>query len=409
MLVLSVPFLYALELTARCTNRCPGCGNVFTDRTPQPLSCAQWRRVLTQLKPHVHRLKLTGGEPTLHPEFATIVSTIHELGIPFALFTNARWPYPPALIALLRDTPECRGLLVSLHGATAATHDTFTGVPGSFDEMIANVKRAVAASLVVNTNTVITGHNYAEIGDIIQLSRAVGARHVVFNRYLGPPLPGIEPTEEELRQAVQVIDAERRLAAGTRQPVVKFGNCIPQCFYPSSSTGCLAGVAYCTVDPWGNVRPCNHAPLTCGNLLERSLEDIWHGPAMERWRNLVPEMCWQCAEIPQCRGGCRAQAMIRDLDADPLMSGPLPAQEKPHLELSLYAGSRPIGRFSRRLEPFGYVLVRGTHIVLVEAQVEPILNALDGTLTLWQVREKFGQAALDFLGSLYRKGLVEMV
>lgn len=402
-LILSAPILYSLELTPACNNRCLGCSNVF-DRKAQPLPTTQWERILTALKPHIHRLKLTGGEPTLHPEFETIVATLHELDISFALFTNARWRDPARLVAFLQTVPQCSGLLISLHGATAASHDAFTGVPGSFVETCANIRRAVAAELNVTTSTVITSYNWHEVENIVRLSQELGANHAVFNRYLGKPLPQVEPGEDQLRQAVKAIDSLRR--QGNR---VKFGNCIPQCFHPSSSTGCLAGVAYCTIDPWGNVRPCNHAPLICGNLLEQSIEEIWHGEAMSRWRGMIAEQCRHCLELPRCHGGCRAIAMIQGVEKDPLMRSPILEKEsEPPEELMLYEGARPLGCYALRAEDFGYVLVRGNRIVPVTAAAKPVLDACDGTTTLLQLRERFGQESLDFVGSLVKKGLVEL-
>ncbi len=406
MLILSVPILYSLELTSTCNNRCSGCGNVFApDRTPEPLSAAQWREIFVRLSPHVHRLKLTGGEPTLHPEFEALVAALQELDIPFAIFTNARWPDPVRLVAFLQAVPQCKGLLVSLHGSTPASHDAFTGVPGSFDEACANTRRAVAAGLNVTTSTVITRHNWHQVEDIVRLSRELGANHAVFNRYLGKPLAQIEPDGGQLHRAMEVIGGLRR-----RGDRVKFGNCIPQCFHPSSSTGCLAGVAYCTVDPWGNVRPCNHAPLICGNLLERSIEEIWHGGAMNRWREMIAEPCLHCLELPRCHGGCRAVAMIQGLERDPLMGDPIlekePDQPK---ELALYEGAHPVGRYALRVEDFGYVLVRGSRIVPVAAAAGPVLDACDGHTTLSQIERQFGPDALSLVGMLYLRGMVELV
>ena len=36
------------------------------------------------------------------------------------------------------------------------------------------------------------------------------------------------------------------------------------------------------------------------------------------------------------------------------------------------------------------------------------LDALDGRSTLRQIEERFGQKALDFVGSLYQRGFVEL-
>jgi radical SAM protein with 4Fe4S-binding SPASM domain len=314
------PVFCYVELTPACNNRCLACGNVFAkDRTSLPLSSKEWEVILTKLRPHIHRLKLTGGEPTLHPEFDAIIRIIQKLDIPFALFTNARWDTAERLCALLRNVPQCKGLLVSLHGATTASHDTFTNVPGSFYETYGNIKQAIAAGLSVTTSTVITRHNWYEVDAIVALSRESGAHYAVFNRYLGPPLLEIEPSKEQLQHAVQVVDYFSQWPTNSQQSIVKFGNCIPQCFYPSSSTGCSAGIAYCTIDPWGRMRPCNHSPLIVGDLLSDSLEECWHSAEMQCWRALVPEQCQSCAEFARCHGGCRAIAQQRGLERDPLI------------------------------------------------------------------------------------------
>jgi hypothetical protein len=46
--------------------------------------------------------------------------------------------------------------------------------------------------------------------------------------------------------------------------------------------------------------------------------------------------------------------------------------------------------------------------VPVTAAAKPVLDACDGTTTLLQLRERFGQESLDFVGSLVKKGLVEL-
>ena len=365
------PIFCYVELTSACNNHCPGCGNVFADdRTSPPLSPAEWQVILTKLHPYIYRLKLTGGEPTMHPEFEAIIGIIQKLDIPFALFTNARWHTPARLVALLRDTPLCKGLLVSLHGATATSHDAFTSVPGSFYETHANIRQAIAAGLSVTTSTVITKHNWQEIGAIVALSQELGAHHAVFNRYLGPPLPEIGPSQEQLRHAIQTVEHISQGRTNGQQSKVKFGNCIPQCFYPSSSTGCLAGIAYCTIDPWGNVRPCNHAPLICGNLLEQSLEEIWNSEAMEHWRGLIPSQCKHCLELPKCHGGCQALAMLLGMDKDPLIGRPVLTKPQELPGKSALEGTQPLGRFSHKTK-----VVMG---ILDEQHYARSLDALGG-------------------------------
>jgi radical SAM protein with 4Fe4S-binding SPASM domain len=409
--VLSVPALFSLELTPLCNSRCVGCFNVFIeDRRARsgplmqrpPLPSKKWRTVIDHLAPHAHRFKLTGGEPTLHPEFDAIVSHIRGLGTPLTVFTNGRWPSPRNVLEALRDTPNLFGLLVSLHGARAASHEVFNGVPGSFDETVTNIERAVAAGIPVTLSTVLHSANLDELVETVALAQSLGADHVVFNRYLGLPVPEIGITDAQLMEATQAVDSMHEQG----QPA-SFGICIPQCFTPSSSTGCWAGVASCTVDPWGNLRPCNHSPLIGGNLLMGTLEEAWNSPEMERFRQAVPEACQTCAAFPICHGGCRALAMELSLPGDPLMVGPLD-EFGPPLPVRMGRNWRPVRRFEVRQEAFGLVLIRGNALLAVRPEAAAILDRLDGTQSLGELEREFDAVSLSLIGELFRRNMVEM-
>jgi radical SAM protein with 4Fe4S-binding SPASM domain len=413
-LVLSTPVLYSLELTPLCNNKCPGCFNVFIDdkvKRPMggvlpPLTAAQWHTILTKIQPYVERVKLTGGEPTLHPEFDAIVQSLADLNISFSLFTNARWRKPDQLITLLKAIPQFTGFLISLHGADAETHEAYSGIHGSFDETVANIRCAVNAGLGVATSTVISRQNYGKLADIIALSTALGADHAVVNRYLGSPLPDIEPSNEELQIAMRTVERLRR--DGVR---VKFGNCVPQCFVANSSTGCLAGVAYCAISPWGELRPCNHSPAVAGNLLTQSVEEVWRSAKMEAWRGLMPNECeTECSAFSTCHGACRALIELRGEHRDPLRGAPIKMMpHKPTERVTFYEGLRPIGNYHLRQEEFGYVALRGNRVVPISTNDYTVLQMCDGTRTLRQIQDSYGQNGLRTIAILHKKGLIEFV
>jgi radical SAM protein with 4Fe4S-binding SPASM domain len=337
------PTVAYLELTPACNNRCPGCSNTdfvadFATRALQPsfrrppLNGTDWERILDRMGPTVRFLNLTGGEATLHPDFEMIVTAIDRRGIDFAIFTNARWREPIRIIEYLSNLRHCKGLLISLHGVSAETHELFSGVTGSFVETVDNIALAVRAGLCVSTSTVITKQNISELTRVAQLSRLLGAQTAVFNRYLIPAvreeqpvgaevLVDMVPTRNELRLAVQVIEALRDKCDTQHQ--IDYGPCIPQCFVPSSSQGCTAGETFFAVDPWGNVKPCTDAPTYCGNLLTQTIGEVWNSEAMLRWRGAIPTSCQSCAALDSCRTGCRAMALASGTGRDPLMTIPL--------------------------------------------------------------------------------------
>ena len=402
---LSTPVYYSLELTPFCNNACSPCSNVFP-RQKKVFSAKNWQHILAQIAPYTESLKLTGGEPTLHPEFENIVQSISDMGISFTIFTNGRWRNPQKLIDFLSQLPsEKFGLLVSLHGPDAASHEAFTNTPGSFEETCRNIRLMTEAGLHIHTSTVITCQNYNRLPEMADLSKALKARRTVFNRYLGPAFPGIEPTDVQLRQAVYDIEALRRSYGSAPDFGVRYGNCIPQCFAPSSSTGCWAGVAYCTIDPWGNVRPCSHSPTVAGNILETPIEEIWQNDIMQCWRELTPKGCFSCSELDVCHGGCKALVEIRQ--RDPLIRKPL-HETKSSMELELYERSKPLMIGRARPEVFGYALVRGQSIVPVAPETKDLLDQLDGSHTLLEISENWGQEGIDLVGLLYLQGQVVM-
>ncbi len=400
---LSTPIIYSLELTSFCNNQCRGCCNVFTHNHFQ-VSSSYWKQILDCLVPHVQVLKLTGGEPTLHPGFEDIVLDIAKRDILFTLFTNGRWNKPEQIIKLLESVSQCGGLLVSLHGADEISHRGFVGSTGHFEETTANIHLAVQAGLRVHTSTVITRWNAKQIEDIAKLSQALGAHCAVFNRYIGPENSQLEPDNEQLLAAIASIRYLQR-----KGKPVKFGNCIPQCFAANSSRGCWAGIAYCTIDPRGNMRPCNHSPLVVGNVLEQSIERLWHSEKMEHWRALITSECKQCAEFFRCHGGCTAMAEVRRLNKDPLATKVLKQCSDTSCEMVLFEGARPMMSCRVKPENFGYVLIHGASIYPVPNSAKPLLDAYDGQNTLKDILKMFGQEALNFTGALCEQGLVELL
>jgi radical SAM protein with 4Fe4S-binding SPASM domain len=345
-------------------------------------------------------VKLTGGEPTLYPDLPGLITALRDRNIAFSIFTNGDWLDPMGLLQLLGDIPQFQGFLISLHGATPAAHEFYTRVPGSFATATASIRAATEAGLSVVVSSVLHRRTMDQLSAVVALATELGANHVAFNRYLGPPLADVQPADDELRRAVREVESLR--ASGSP---VKFGDCVPQCFEPSSAMGCLSGVAYCTIDPWGYVRPCSHVSLQCGNLLEQSIEDIWHGEAMERWRASVPTVCHTCVAFPQCHGGCRALMWEQGTRHDPLMTGPLTEAAEPE-HVPLHPAWRPVGRYTARQEAFGYVLLRGNCVVPVTAAQKAVLDACDGQTDLAAIQERFGPASLDLVGAAARKGLV---
>jgi len=402
MRYLSLPTHYILELITLCNNQCAGCGNVYSHSTLHTMPFSTWRNLISSFGAQAVQITLSGGEPALHPDFFKILEHIASYNVPINVFTNGRWQDPQKVVGQLKELRNFAGLLISFHGATSASHEAFTCVKGSFIETLDNIALATRHGINVKLSTIITHQNWNELDRIVALAQQLGVECVTLPRYLGPNLPGIEPSLEELRAAVYQI--ETLIASGAP---VEYGICIPQCFTQNDSKGCTAGAAYVAIDPWGNVRPCNFSPTVIGSLHEHTMYELWHSDKMNAWRALMPAECTTCAAYSVCHGGCRAVQELRPDGRDPLRGEPLTEYLPPQEIKELPASIRPRRNFRIREENFGYALLGQGQAVPVAREAWEIVDACDGAMSFAELAAQFGQPGLDLLGELWELGMLD--
>jgi len=87
------------------------------------------------------KIILTGGEPTIHPEFFKVISYIRKKfpNMIIELDTNGRRFYYPEFVKKLFSFNKIN-ILTVLHGFNAKTHDAVTRAPGSFSQTVEGIK-----------------------------------------------------------------------------------------------------------------------------------------------------------------------------------------------------------------------------------------------------------------------------
>ena len=131
-----VLYSVTLELTYRCNLDCFFC---YNDRAKdgKPLSLEQYERLLEELADMgTLHLTLTGGEPTVHPDFFAIGDKARQLGFVTRVRTNGHI-LTAKLSERIKRVLDPFVVEMSLHGASADAHDRQTRVAGSFDRLIA--------------------------------------------------------------------------------------------------------------------------------------------------------------------------------------------------------------------------------------------------------------------------------
>ncbi len=192
----------AFHVTDRCQLDCKHClrdpGQKPTDL---PLSLIE--SVLDQVKrlhgtPHV---SLTGGEPTLHPQFLEIVDAIAARKMTWHMMSNGR--SFPWLMKSLGSRPDARQAMLhvcfSLDGADEPVHDRIRG-PGSFREVMAGCALASHHGVPFELQLVVNALNQHQVDALGLLASQLGAKRV--------SLATIQPTGTPHDAALKLSRAE---------------------------------------------------------------------------------------------------------------------------------------------------------------------------------------------------------
>ena len=260
------PLAASLELTYRCNWRCVFCYNPrHHDR--QGLSAAEWLAVLDGLRAlGTLYVALTGGEPLTHPEFLAIARGVRERAFALRILTNGALVTEPLAEEIAALHPLAVEL--SLHGATAATHDRATATPGSFDAMTRGLDRLLARKVGVVLKTPLTHLNEAEME---------GMRRIADERGVPWRIDPVLTPRDDGDAGPLAYRASPEAVSRMFRELATLGQ-LPHEERAKGGTNCGLGRTTIAVDPEGNVFPClqwRRAPL--GNVRETPLPAMWAG------------------------------------------------------------------------------------------------------------------------------------
>jgi MoaA/NifB/PqqE/SkfB family radical SAM enzyme len=159
-----------IKIGFRCNNRCKFC--VQGDKR-ELLAAKDFKEIEKDLREAFGKGKtevvLTGGEPTLHPDFLKIIKLAKSAGFKnIQIQTNGRmFAYPDFCLKTIEA--GATEFSPAIHGPNAEIHDFLTSVPGSFGQTIQGIKNLKKLAQRVITNTVITSQNYRFLPQIAEL------------------------------------------------------------------------------------------------------------------------------------------------------------------------------------------------------------------------------------------------
>ena len=171
-------------LTEGCNLRCRHCWIAPKYQSENDsyaaLDLGLFKSIVEQAKPlGLTGVKLTGGEPLLHPQINKILEYVRNEDLKVTFETNGVLCTPElaASIAACNDP----FVSVSLDGADAETHEWVRGVKGCFDETMNGIGNLANAGLRPQLIMTIMRHNRDQMEPVVRLAERSGAGSVKFN------------------------------------------------------------------------------------------------------------------------------------------------------------------------------------------------------------------------------------
>jgi SynChlorMet cassette radical SAM/SPASM protein ScmF len=319
-------------LTEGCNLKCRHCWIApkfqDEDRSYPMLSIDLFKSIVKQAKPlGLSGVKLTGGEPLLHPEIGEMLDHVKDQDLNLFVETNGVLCTPE----IARQIEKCKYhfVSVSLDGADASTHEWVRGVAGCFESAMEGVKNLVNAGVKPQIIMSIMRCNKDQMERLVRLAESVGAESFKFNLTMpiarGKKLhdSGDTLTIEELVKLGSWV--ENNLSGSTDLRLVYDH---PAAFRPlgkmfgDEGDGCsrcgILGILGVLAN--GSYALCGIGEsvpeLVFGHVAIDRLEDIWEKTdILNQLRSGLTErlegICGDCLMKGVCLGSCIAQNFFR--------------------------------------------------------------------------------------------------
>lgn len=310
-----IPQHLSFELVEHCNLKCYYCYK-SADAIKKPyLSGKEIIRILQDLSDRgLRSIELTGGEPTIHPDFYDIFHFSARQFARVSVLTNGT-RLNNRIARLMGKYKNTIIVQTDLDGSTPEMHDKIRGAARAFARVVQGIKLLASYGVNVRVAMNVTKENLYDIEKTLILAKTLGATWFTFSLvmdYGRGKWIDTTYTKEEL-QYMETLKHRLRKEYGS------FFNYITeeqvQNVFSSHSKNCGAGYRAVVIGPTGKVRPCPILPeeyLTIGDLHQEGIEKVFSNPVVSYLAQLeLPSSttCQNCHNELYCRG-CHARGIF---------------------------------------------------------------------------------------------------
>ncbi len=308
-----------ISIIRDCNNRCIMCGHWQDQKRKEKIiTLEKFKILVNDLKElGIKKIRITGGEPLLHPNLFGMIKLAKEQDLFIEICTNGILVTEDMARKLVSARVD--QVSISLDAGDEKLHDRIRGNKGAFERSVQAFRhlRKHDPFLKLHCNTVIMNENYRNLDKLVELAEEIGISHITLaplKMYI-PELEKLKLTKEQQKEfyfeiypalkekARQVRinitplllegDQDQQLDAFTKE---RFGEYIYKKYY------CFKPLRRFDIKSDGSVLPCCGLlddGLIMGNINQQSIIDIWNSKKYRQYRlsTRIPrhEQCLYCA------------------------------------------------------------------------------------------------------------------
>ncbi|MFW5739122.1 MAG: radical SAM protein, partial [Myxococcota bacterium] len=321
------PRVAVWELTLRCNMRCRHCGSRAGKAREDELTPGEAQQLCRDLAALGCRVvTLSGGEPTLRPDWPDLARTLVGLGVTVGMISNGKdWDEE---VAVRARQVGLESVAFSLDGFEAS-HALLRRDPGHFGRVLGAMEVCRRVGLRVSVVTTVTRSSLPELERFRAWLGELGVRR--WQVQLATPTGAMAGHRDWViapRDVLTLVPLIAGMRVDGRLPRVFPAHDIGYFGQPEEAlrdpramvpfwTGCPAGCSVVGIESDGNIKGCLSLPSSMdgvdgfveGNVRRTALSEIWHRPGAFAYnRSFTTEQlggyCRTCEYAEVCRGGC---------------------------------------------------------------------------------------------------------
>ena len=307
------PQYITICLTSRCNAKCMHCSS-GTSKIIKELPSELVEKVLIELnRLGVFQIGFSGGEPLLHPQIWEILRKAVEIGFNVGIGTNG-YIINHHMVKRLKKI-GIHHVQISLDSINPKSHDEFRGIKGLWTRAVNAVELLQQENILVNICMTPNRKNWMEVEAMIDWCVEKNVNCFNMSQFVptGNGTAELDLLPFEWKQVLEVWERKRKeyeskmAFTAHEAQLVLVSDYVRQL---KGFKGCQAGKGVGCINYDGRVTPCVMLDVDCGNIYQKSFEDIWGNS------KIISELqdektffnqCSECRYFPKCKG-CRGVA-----------------------------------------------------------------------------------------------------